>query len=92
MLQSIGEDVGRKVRLEILVVVSAAGIIWFYKHPDQWNEQWRVIARVAAGPGMVGVAAVGAVLSWIPRCGGRHAWVCRPGVVRDPGHRPVWDR
>lgn len=58
MLKAIGEYVGGKVLTAVLVVISAAGIIWFYKHPEQWDALWSVIGRLAAWLGIM------AVLPW----------------------------
>lgn len=37
----------------VLVVASAAGIIWFWKHPEQLEVLWVVIKRVLAWLGFV---------------------------------------
>jgi hypothetical protein len=53
MWQTIGKYVGGKVLTAVLVVASAAGIIWFWKHPEQLQSLWRVIKYVLAWIGFV---------------------------------------
>ena len=48
MWEAIGKYVGGKVLTAILVVSSAAGIIWFWKHPEQLQAIWQVIKYVLA--------------------------------------------
>ncbi len=48
MWEAIGKYVGGKVLTAILVVSSAAGIIWFWKHPEQLQTIWQVIKYVLA--------------------------------------------
>ncbi len=53
MWATIGKYVGGKVLTAILVVASAAGIIWFWKHPEQLQALWQVIKYVLAWLGLV---------------------------------------
>jgi hypothetical protein len=53
MWQAIGKYVGGKVLTAVLVVASAAGIIWFWKHPEQLQAIWQVIKYVLAWMGFV---------------------------------------
>ena len=48
MWEAIGKYVGGKVLTAILVVSSALGIIWFWKHPEQLQTIWQVIKYVLA--------------------------------------------
>jgi len=48
MWQAIGQYVGGRVLTAVLVVASAAGIIWFWKHPEQLQSLWQVIKYVLA--------------------------------------------
>ena len=48
MWATIGKYVGGKVLTAILVVASAAGIIWFWKHPEQLRAIWQVIKYALA--------------------------------------------
>jgi len=48
MWQAIGKYVGGRVLTAVLVISSAAGIIWFWKHPEQLQSLWRVIKFVLA--------------------------------------------
>ncbi len=65
MLKAIGEYVGGKVLTAVLVVTSAAGIIWFYKHPEQWDRLWSVVGHVGAWVGIV--MALPWALFFVPR-------------------------
>lgn len=42
MWQAIGKYVGGRVLTAVLVISCAAGIIWFWKHPEQLQSIWRV--------------------------------------------------
>ena len=53
MWESVGKYVGGKVLTAVLVVASAAGVIWFWKHPEQLQTIWRVIKYVLAWLGFV---------------------------------------
>ncbi|MFQ5490704.1 MAG: hypothetical protein ACE5GE_08290 [Phycisphaerae bacterium] len=48
MWESLGKYVGGKVLTALLVVSSAGGIIWFWKHPEQLETIWTVIKYVLA--------------------------------------------
>ncbi len=53
MWESIGKYVGGKVLTAVLVVASAGGIIWFWRHPEQLQSIWLVIKYVLAWLGFV---------------------------------------
>ena len=53
MWESVGKYVGGKVLTAVLAVASAAGVIWFWKHPEQLQTIWRVIKYVLAWLGFV---------------------------------------
>ncbi|MCH7812517.1 MAG: hypothetical protein IID40_00720 [Planctomycetes bacterium] len=53
MWQTIGQYVGGRVLTAILVVGSAAGVIWFWKHPEQLQTLWLVIKYVLVWLGFV---------------------------------------
>jgi hypothetical protein len=53
MFAAVGKYVGGKVLTAVLVVASAAGIIWFWKHPEQLQTIWQVIKYVLAWLGFV---------------------------------------
>ena len=69
MWQAIGQYVGGKVLTAVLVVASAAGIIWFWKHPEQLQALWKVIKYVLAWMGFVIVLpwASWFVTAWVVR-------------------------
>ena len=48
MWQAIGKYVGGRVLTAVLVISCAAGIIWFWKHPEQLQTIWQVIKYVLA--------------------------------------------
>lgn len=53
MWEAIGKYVGGRVLTVLLVVGSAAGVIWFWKHPEQLQTLWQVIKYVLAWLGFV---------------------------------------
>jgi hypothetical protein len=53
MWATIGKYVGGKVLTAVLVLGAAAGIIWFWRHPEQLETLWGVIKRVLAWLGFV---------------------------------------
>lgn len=53
MIKAIGEYVGGKVLTAILIVTGGAGLLYFYKHPEQWDALWSIIGRVATWAGIV---------------------------------------
>lgn len=53
MWQSIGKYVGGKVLTAVLVLSCAAGIIWFWRHPEQLAAIWQVIKLVLVWLGFV---------------------------------------
>jgi len=53
MLKAIGQYVGGKVLTAVLVVTSAGGIIWCYKHPEQLESAWSVLKLLAVWVGFV---------------------------------------
>ena len=52
-LSRLGKYVGGKVLTAVLVVSSAAGIIWFWRHPEQLATIWQVIKLVLVWLGFV---------------------------------------
>ena len=46
MWQALGKYVGGRVLTAVLVISSAAGIIWFWRHPEQLQTLWQVIKYV----------------------------------------------
>jgi hypothetical protein len=55
MLTAIGQYVGGKVVTAILVVSSAAAVIWFWRHPEDLQTIWRAIKYVLVWLGFVTV-------------------------------------
>jgi len=53
MWAAVGQYVGGKVLTAVLVVASAAGIIWFWRHPEQLQALWHIIKYVLAWLGFV---------------------------------------
>lgn len=53
MLTAIGQYVGGKVVTAILVVSSAATVIWFWNHPEQLRTIWVTIKYVLVWLGFV---------------------------------------
>lgn len=53
MFAAIGQYVGGKVLTAILVVASAASVIWFWKHPEQLQSLWAVMKGVLVWLGLV---------------------------------------
>lgn len=71
MIKAIGEYVGGKVLTAILIVTGGAGLLYFYKHPEQWDALWSIVGRAATWVGIV------AVVPWA--C----FWATRWAVRRD---------
>ncbi len=53
MLTSIGQYVGGKVITAVLVVSSAAAVIWFWNHPEQLATIWRTLQYALVWLGFV---------------------------------------
>jgi len=53
LLEAIGKYVGGKVVTAVLVVASAGGVIWFWKHPEQLELIWSTLKYVVAWLGFV---------------------------------------
>ncbi|MHC4697013.1 MAG: hypothetical protein ACYTFA_09740 [Planctomycetota bacterium] len=53
MLTAIGQYVGGKVVTAILVVASAGAVIWFWRHPEQLAQIWKILKYVVAWMGFV---------------------------------------
>ena len=53
MLTAIGQYVGGKVVTAILVVASAGAVIWFWKHPEQLEQIWKILKYAVAWMGFV---------------------------------------
>jgi hypothetical protein len=53
VLASLGKYVGGKVLTAALIVASAGGIIWFWKHPEQLAAIWSVMKTVLVWLGLV---------------------------------------
>ena len=53
MWATIGKYVGGRVLTAVLVVGAAAGIIWFWRHPEDLTALWGVVKRVLAWLGFV---------------------------------------
>jgi hypothetical protein len=58
MLTTVGQYIGGKVISALLLVSSAAAVIWFWNHPEQLALIWRTIKYVLVWLGIV------AVLPW----------------------------
>ena len=59
MLAAIGQYVGGKVITALLVVSSAATVIWFWRHPEQLATIWLTVKYVLVWLGFV------LVLPWV---------------------------
>ena len=53
MFETIGKYVGGKVLTAVLVVASAASVIWFWKHPEDLKTIWSVMKGVLVWLGLV---------------------------------------
>lgn len=53
LLESLGKYVGGKVLTAILIVASAASVIWFWKHPEHLQAIWAVLKSVLVWLGLV---------------------------------------
>ncbi len=69
MFATVGKYVGGKVLTAILVVASAGGMYWFYKHPEQLATVWNVLKGVLVWIGLVLVLPWAAffVTGWVVR-------------------------
>ncbi|HEY3244279.1 MAG TPA: hypothetical protein VGM03_13110 [Phycisphaerae bacterium] len=69
MWSTIGKYVGGKVLTAVLVVGSAAALIWFWRHPEQLSSLWEVVKRALAWLGFVLVLpwALFFVTTWVVR-------------------------
>ena len=67
MWQAIGKYVGGRVLTAILVIASAGCVIWFWRHPEQLQEIWRVAKLALAWIGFVLVLpwALFFLLAWV---------------------------
>ncbi len=67
MLTAIGQYVGGRVVTAILVVASAGAVIWFWRHPEQLEQIWKILKYVVAWMGFVLILpwATFFVTSWV---------------------------
>ena len=53
MLTAIGQYIGAKVVTAVLVVASAAAVIWFWNHPEQLKVIWQTVKYAVVWIGFV---------------------------------------